>query len=169
MIKNYIECGQIVGTHGVSGEVRVNPWCDEPSFLTGFKQLYLDENGNNIINVKKARTANNVVLVKFENIDSIESAEKMRGKVVYIKRDDANLEGRHFIQEIIGCEVFDTENTILGKITDIINLPANDVWQIENNGNNYLFPAIDQFIVSIDVEKERIVINPLEGIFDHEN
>ena len=46
MIKKYIECGEIVGTHGIKGEVRVNPWCDTPAFLTKFKRFYLDKNGD---------------------------------------------------------------------------------------------------------------------------
>ena len=64
MIKKYIECGEIVGTHGIKGEVRVNPWCDTPAFLTKFKRFYLDKNGDSYINVLNARAANNITLVK---------------------------------------------------------------------------------------------------------
>ena len=170
MIKKYIECGEIVGTHGIKGEVRVNPWCDTPAFLTKFKRFYLDKNGDSYINVLNARAANNITLVKFENVDSVEKAEQLRGTIIYIKRDDANLGDRHFIEEIIGCTVYCSESgKSLGTVTDVIPLPANDVWQITNNGKDYLIPAIDDVIVSVNVANGKITINQLKGIFDDED
>ncbi len=170
MIKKFIECGQIVGTHGIKGEVRINPWCDTPAFLTKFKKFYLDKNGTECIKVINSRAANNITLVKFENTDSVEKAEKLRGTVIYIKRDDADLGDRHFIEEIIGCTVYCNESgESLGKVTDVIPLPANDVWQVTNNGKDYLVPAIDDVIVSVDVANDKIIINQLKGIFDDED
>jgi 16S rRNA processing protein RimM len=170
MIKEFIECGEIVGTHGVKGEVRVNPWCDTPAFLTKFKKFYLDNTGVANIKVISSRAANNITLVKFENIDSVEKAEKLRCTVIYIKRDDADLGNRHFIEEIIGCSVFCNETgKNLGVVTDVIPLPANDVWQISNDGKDYLIPAIDDVIVSVDVANDKIIINQLKGIFDDED
>ncbi len=170
MIKKFIECGEIVGTHGIKGEVRVNPWCDSPSFLTKFKKFYLDNDGTSFMNVNKVRAANNISLVKFENIDSIETAEKLRGTVLYINRNDADLDGRHFIEEIIGCVVYCNETgDKLGTVTDVIPLPANDVWQISNNGRDYLIPAIDEVIVSVEVADDKIIINRLKGLFDDED
>ena len=170
MIKEFIECGQIVGTHGIKGEVRVNPWCDTPAFLTKFKKFYLDDEGRECIKVIKSRAANNITLVKFENIDSVEDADKLRGTVIYIKRDDADLGDRHFIEEIIGCNVYCNDSgEKLGTVTDVIPLPANDVWQVTNNGKDYLVPAIDDVIVSVDVANDKIIINQLKGIFDDED
>ncbi len=170
MIKKFIECGEIVSTHGIKGEVKINPWCDSPRFLTKFKKLYLDEQGSSSLKVFSSRAANTVVLTKFENINSVEEAEKLRGTVVYIKRDDAGLNGRHFVQEIKGCIAYhcDTKEE-LGVVTDVISLPANDVWQISKNGKDYLIPAIDDVIVLIDVEKNSVIINPMKGIFDDED
>lgn len=170
MIIKFIECGKIVNTHGIKGEVKINPWCDSPDFLANFKVLYLDKDGSSHLNVEKSRAANNVVITKFENINSVEDAEKIRDTVVYIKRDDVGLNGRHFVQELKGCNVYHTENNeFLGVVTDIIQLPANDVWQITNDDKDYLLPAIDDVIISVDVENEKVVINPMKGIFDDEN
>ena len=170
MLKKYIECGEIVGTHGVRGEVRVNPWCDTPKFLTKFNKFYLTSDGLKYLEAEKVRPNNNIVLIKFLNIDTIESATELKGTKIYIKREDANIGNRHFIDELIGCEVFDSAtNNKLGDISDVTQLPSNDVWHIKMGDKEYLIPAIDSVIDSIDVENNRVIITPLKGIFDDED
>ena len=118
MLKQYLETGEIVGTHGIKGEARVHPWSDTPDFLCGFKTFYLDDEGKGNLKVKSSRVHGNMVLIKFDGYDTIEQTEKLRGKVIYIKRSDAKLpDGRSFIQDIIGCEAFDVDtNQKLGKV-----------------------------------------------------
>ena len=87
MKKQYLDSGKIVGTHGIKGEVRIEPWCDSPAFLSAFKKLYLDENGTSFIEVK-SRPHKNITLAKIKGVDAIEDAERYRGKIVYINRDD---------------------------------------------------------------------------------
>lgn len=172
MIKNFLELGEICGTHGVRGELRVNPWCDSPEFMTKFKTLYYDDSGSCAVRVVSARPHGNIVLMKLEGIDSVEKAQAMRGKMLYIRRSDAHLpEGSWFIAELIGCEVFDAddESKCLGTLTDVSQTGANDVWHITNKKGEYLIPAIPDVIVSTQVEENRVVIRPLKGIFDDEN
>ena len=110
MIKEYLEIGEIVGTHGVHGELRLNPWCDSPDFVSRFKTLYYDSNGSCAAQIKSARPHGNIVLLRIAGIDSVEQAQKMRGKILYMKRTDAKLpEGRYFIAELTGCSVFDAD------------------------------------------------------------
>lgn len=168
MRKPYLETGRIVGTHGVRGEMRVQPWSDDPSFLTGFKVFYLDGRGENRLEAEKVRPHGNVVLLKARGVDAIEEAEKLRGKVLYIDRADIRLEeGRHFIQDLIGCSVTDADTgETLGTLTDVSETGANDVWHVKREGREYLVPAIPDVIVKVDVDKEEIVLRPLKGIFD---
>ena len=170
MLIPYIECGQIVSTHGVKGEVRVNPWCDSPSFLTKFKKFYLDEKGEKEIKVISSRPANNVVLMKLEGINDINEAQKMRNTIIYISREDADIGDRYFIKELIGCKIYDAETkSLLGEVEDVTNAPANDVWHIKNEKGTYLVPAIDDVIVSVDVKECIGYIKPLKGIFEDED
>ncbi len=170
MKKEYLETGKIVGTHGVKGMVRIQPWADSGEFLKGFKKFYL-ENGTASLEVVRLSPHGNVVIAQFKNVDSIEDAETLRGKVIYIKRSDAKLpDGRYFVEELIGCTVFDADSGVtLGTLTDISATGANDVWHIKRAGKEYLVPAIDDVIVSVDIDAETIVIRPLKGIFDDEN
>lgn len=171
MLKKYLETGKIVGTHGVKGTVRVQAWSDSGAFLTKFKCFYLDKNGEASLKCKSVTPHGNVVLISFEGIDSIEKAESLRGKVLYLDRNDIDLpEGRYFIDDLIGCRVTDADSKkTLGTLTDVSATGANDVWHITDNGKEYLVPAIEDVIVSVDTNGGEIVLRPLKGIFDDEN
>lgn len=171
MRKEFIESGKIVGTHGIRGMVRIQPWCDSCEFLCNFKKLYINALGTECINITSAKPHGNVVIAAIKGIDTIEKAEALRGKVVYINRKDANLEDdRYFIQDIIGCKVFDADtNKLLGEISDVSATGANDVWHIKNGDKEYLIPCIDEVVISVDIDSDKVVIRPLKGIFDDEN
>ena len=171
MKKQFLETGKIVGTHGVRGGVRIQPWCDSPEFLCNFKKLYLDENGTEHLAVTSMKPHGNIVIATLKWVDSIEAAEKYRNKVLYMDRNDAPLEeGRYFISDLIGCEVFDnTTAKKLGILSDVSATGANDVWHIKDGEVEYLIPCIDEVVISVDIEKERIVISPLKGIFPDED
>lgn len=172
MIKEFLEIGEIVGTHGVRGEMRVNPWCDSPDYMTKFKTLYLDSNEGCAVQVKSARPHGNIVLLSVKDVDTVEKAQKMRGKVLFMKRSDAKLpKNKFFVAELIGCEVFDAddEQKRYGILSDVSRTGANDVWHIECEGKEYLIPAIPDVVVETDVEANRVTIRPLKGIFDDED
>ena len=170
MIKDYLELGQIVGTHGIRGELRVNPWCDTPEFAKKFKTLYFDSKGTNSVKVVSCRPHGNVILLALEGIDSIDKAEKYKNRILYIKRSDAHLpDGVWFIEELIGCNVYDADDNSVcyGEISDVSETGANDVWYItDENGNEYLIPAIKDVVIKTDVKNNSVFIRPLKGIFD---
>lgn len=171
MIKKFLETGKIVGTHGIKGMVRIQPWSDSGEFLTRFKAFYLDENGNSRLEVIKIQPHGGVVLAGFKGIETIEQAEKLRGSTLYIDRADAGLpDGRYFVEDIIGCGVFDADSgRKYGEISDVSKTGANDVWHILSDGREYLLPAIDEVVISVTPEHERIEIRPMRGIFDDED
>ena len=171
MKKQYLDSGKIVGTHGIKGEVRINPWCDSPEFLCAFKKLYLDSEGKTSIEVK-SRPHKNIALCKIKGVKTIEQAEKLRGKIVYINRSDIKLgEGVNFVQDLIGLEVKDAANgKVYGKITDVLRTGANDVYEITDSQNKkYLAPVIDEVVIEINVDEGYVLIRPMKGIFDDED
>ena len=171
MKKQFLETGKIVGTHGVRGEMRIQPWSDTVDFLCTFDTLYLDEKGEKALDIIASRPHGNVVLIKAKGVESISEVDTLRGKILYINRDDVALEeGRHFIDDLIGCSVSDADTAkSLGKLTDVSQTGANDVWHITAQGKEYLVPVIPDVVVSVDVDTGKIVIRPLKGIFDDEN
>ena len=166
----YLEIGKIVGTHAVRGEVRVDPWCDEPAFMKRFKTLYFDKAGAKAIRVLACRPHGNVVILKLEGIDTVEQAAALRGRVLYMRREDAKLpKEQYFIQDLLGCKVFDADDPahLYGTLTDVSKTGANDVWHItDEEGTEYLIPAIPPVVIDTDIDADRILIRPLKGIFD---
>ncbi len=170
MIKDYLEIGQIVSTHGIKGEVRLNPWCDGPEFVKRFKTLYCDNRGQKPLKVVACRPHGNVAVLKLEGVDTVEAARAMRNTVLYMKRADVNLpEGSWFISELIGCQVLDADdNTICyGTIKDVDSGAANDIWYILTpDEKEVLIPAIKDVVIRCDVADNKAYIRPLRGLFD---
>lgn len=170
MKKKFLEVGQIVSTQGLKGEMRVDPWCDSPEFICMFDELYL-ENGDTV-KITKSRVQKNVAIIKVEGIDTIEQADTMRRTVLYINRDDVELDDDvFFVQDILGCEVVDIDSKQnYGKVTDVLKTGANDVYQVtDESGKNYLIPVIDDVVIDTNVENGVISIRPMKGIFDDED
>ncbi|WP_411676265.1 ribosome maturation factor RimM [Caproicibacter sp.] len=171
MQKKYLEAGKIVGTHGIKGELRVQPWCDSAEFLTRFSTLYL-EAGNAPVHVLSSRVHKELLLMVLEGVDSVEKADTYRNKVLYLDRNDVTLpDGRYFMQDLVGLDVYDADTFLYyGTLTRVLRTGANDVYQITaQDHKNYLIPAVPEFILGIDLEKGKMMIRPIKGIFDDED
>lgn len=169
-MEQYLEIGKVVSTHGLRGELRVDPWCDSPQFLCQFKTLYLKK-GETKLSVS-SRPHKTIAIVKAKGIDTIEEAEKLRGRVLYINRSDARLApGEYFIQDLMGLDVIDIDTSKnYGKITDVLKTGANDVYQVtDEKKKDYLIPVIDDVVKEIDINGGKVLIKPLKGIFDDED
>ena len=130
MKQQYLPAGKIVSTHGLRGDVKILPWADSPEFLLDFDTVYL---AGKPYTVEDARVQKTCVLMKLAGVDSVEAAARLRDVVVEIDRDDAELpEGSMFIQDLIGLPVL-CEGKTLGKVKEILQLPANDVYVVEGD------------------------------------
>lgn len=170
MGKRYLEIGKIVGTHGIKGELRVEPWCDSPDFLNDFKTLYMGKEKEEL--TVKCRPHKNISIVTVQGITAVEQADLLRGKILYMDRNDANLgEDVFFIQDIIGLTVKDVNNgNIYGEITDVLKTGANDVYQItDSEKNNFLIPVINDVVKEVNIEQGFVAICPIKGIFEDED
>lgn len=169
MLKPYLAVGEIVSTHGVRGELRIKPWCDGPDFLKQFNYLYFDAEGKERVRVLSARPHGNIALLRLEGIDTAEKAQTLRGRTLYVDRRDVSLpENSWFIEDLIGCKVteLDTQK-VYGSITDVMKMPANDVWTVRGgDGKETLIPAIKSVVIKTDVENGIVFIKALKGLFD---
>jgi 16S rRNA processing protein RimM len=172
MIKDFLEVGQIVSTHGIRGEVRLNPWCDGPEFVKKFKTLYRDDKGAESFEVVSCRPHGNVAVMKLKGIDTVEQGRALKNTVLYMKRSDVNLpEGKWFISELISCEVLDADDDSVkyGVITDVDSGLANDIWYVKTaDDKEVLIPAIKDVVIKCDVADNKVYIRPLRGLFDED-
>ena len=161
MKKQFLEAGKIVNTHGVRGEVRIQPWADSPEFLSGFKRLYIDGEARRLIS---CRVHKECVIAKFEGLNDINEAMRLKNKIVYINRDDAKRpEGHHFISDTYGISVYDESGALLGTVSDVMTLPANDVYVVKGE-REILIPAVPEFVKELDLENERMTVKLIEGM-----
>lgn len=170
-IKQFLEIAKITATHGVRGEVRCQYYCDTAEVLCEFDELYFDK-GKKPVRVTRAYPHKNVVVMKLEGVDSIEQAQPLIGKILYLDRDDAQLdEDLFFIQDIIGLTVKDADTgEIYGRITDVYQNGAADVFSIKKaDGRELMFPNISEVVIKTDIEGGEMIIRPLKGLFDDED
>ncbi|MCR5600432.1 MAG: ribosome maturation factor RimM [Ruminococcus sp.] len=167
MKKEFLEAGKIVTTHGIRGEVKIMPYTDSPELLAEFDRLFIGKNHEEV-NIERSRVFKNTVIAKLEGIDTPEAAEALRNKVLYMHRDDLELDDdTYFIQDLIGMEVRDADTQqVYGTIADVMQTGANDVYVIKGADREYLVPAIADVVVSTDIDGNIMTIRPLDGLFD---
>lgn len=165
MLNQYLEVGKVTNVHGLMGEVKVQPWADSPEFLCQFKTLYVDE-AHFPMTVQRARVHKNMVIIKFEGPTDVPSALSLRNAILYIDRSDVDLpEGAFFLADIYGLEVRDAAtDEVLGKIADVLTLPANNVYVVKGGARELMIPAVPQFIAETNVEGGCLRVNLMEGL-----
>ncbi len=167
-MKQFLEIAKIVAVHGLRGEVRCQYYCDSAEVLCEFDELYFDK-GKTAVKIERAYPHKNVVIMRLEGVDSIEKAQPLVGKMLYLDRNDAELEeGLYFVQDIIGLTVKDADSgKVYGKITEVYQNGASDVYSIKQpDGSELMFPCIDEVVLKTDIEAGEMLIRPLKGLFD---
>ena len=109
------------------------------------------------------------MLLHLEGYDTPEQAETLRNQILYLNREDVELEeGTYFIQDLIGLDVVDADNgTVYGTLKDVLQTGANDVYVVQaEGGKELLIPAIPDVIVETNIEEHCMKIRPLEGLLD---
>ena len=166
-MESLLEVGQVVNTYGIKGFVKVVPLVDNNSQYKDFKVLYI-QNKNKIheLQIEEVKFSKNLVLLKFKGIETIEQAEELRNFYLQAKRSDIKLEeGAHFIVDLIGLEVYTEEGKLLGKLKEVLQPGANDVYIVEDETKKeILLPAIPDVIKKIDIANNKMIVKLLKGL-----
>ena len=158
-----IEIGQIVNTHGIKGEIKLNPWTDDLYDIEELDVLYF-ENGEEL-KIERSRVHKNTVIIKIKGIDSINDAEKLKGKILFTEKTPLP-EGRYYIKDLIGLTAVEEDKEI-GTLTDVFNTGANDIYEIKSKeGKTLYLPVIDGVIGDVDLENKKIYVTIPEGLED---
>ena len=159
-MKDTLVIGLITTTHGIKGEVKVYPYTDDIKRFSSLNHVYIDDKKYNIESVKYQK---NKVILKLENINSIEEAILFKNKTMEILREDAAPlpEGRYYIADIMGCMVYDEDGAFIGEVFDYIETKANDVYCVNHEGKELLIPIVEHIVPVIDIDEKKIIIKPL--------
>lgn len=154
----YFRIGEIARPHGVHGAVKVNPTTDDSRRFRGLKEAYLELHGDYVpVQILVSGITENSVIVEIAGYDTPEQANALRGKYLCVDRAHAVKlpKDTYFVADLIGCETFDTAGNAFGKVTDVLETGANDVYEIEKG--KLLVPALKRVLHEVDVEEKRIV------------
>lgn len=160
--------GKIINTHGLKGDVKVYPYTDDISRFEDIKYVYFnnDEEKIDILNVKYNK---NTLILKLKGIDSIELAEKILDTILYIDSDNLREleEDEYMISDLVGLEVYSSDNDYIGVISNVLQYTANDIYVVNTKDNKeILIPCVKEFISKISLSDKKVVINVIEGLID---
>lgn len=165
---DYIEVGKIVNTHGVRGEVKLNPSVDYVAELTEVDTFYVKTKTEYVkMHAERVRIHKNCAIIKLSGVDTMSEAESYRGKVIYIEKDMDLPEGEYYIEDLIGLSVLDEKEGNIGTLTDVFSTGAHDVYEVTTTtGQKVLIPAVSQFIKEINMANEQILVCLIEGMLE---
>lgn len=158
-MKKFLTIGEITKPHGIKGEVKVFPLTDDIQRFKKLKRVFID---GQEVKVSYVTVGHDRAILRLEGVDSVEEAEKLRKKLLVVPREEAVKleEDSYFIEDLKDCTVYDEEGLELGKVADVIQTGANDVYWIKKP-KELLIPAIRDVVLSVDVQAEKIIIKPI--------
>ncbi|MBR1746638.1 MAG: 16S rRNA processing protein RimM [Clostridia bacterium] len=156
-----ISVGKVLKAHGVHGEIKAECYTDTPSCLVRCKRLFIDKKEYAVV---KSRIQGDFLLIKFKNVDDMDSAERLRNQEIFAEKSDMPKlpQGRYYIGDLVGSSVI-LSDRIIGKLVDVLQYGAADVFVMRSvEGKEIMFPYVGEVIHSIDLEKQQIFLNKEE-------
>ena len=171
-MNKYVSVGKIVNFHGIKGEAKVGYSKNQQDFFTSLDTVYLKDKDNyTSLHILSAKPLKNMIIVKFEGIDSINDILELKGKLLFVEesviRENLN-EDEFLIDELVGLEVFDNENgQKLGFVIGVSNNGASDLISIKTNSKKIsLVPFVKAIVPIVDIKNKKIMINNIEGLLE---
>lgn len=169
-MEDMLRVGVITSTHGIAGEVKVFPTTDDPNRFKQLKEAVIRTKREDIpVHINGVKFFKNMVLLRFKEFDNINEVERFRQADLMVTRENAVPleEGQYFLCDLMGLTALDDEGNCLGKITDILQTGANDVYEItDDSGKSYLFPGIPDCLLKVSLEEGTITFHVMKGLMD---
>lgn len=167
----YLQIGKIVNTFGVKGEVKAIPLTDDVSRFDLLKEVYVEQDNQlKSYKIDKVKYQSAFVMLKFQGVDDIETAEKLKNCFIKVHRSRAVQlpKDSFFVCDLIGLKVYDEKEQYLGDLINVLQTGANDVYEVENQGKRIYIPALKAVVKSIDIQNAKISVELPRGLIDDE-
>ena len=162
-----LEVGKIINTHGLRGEVKVIPWTDTPNVFEDLETIYLKN--NDVLTISSVKYQKNNLIVKFKELGDINEAEKLKNQVLYAERSALGElpDGVYYIADLIGLSVRKETGEEVGKIKDVLQTGANDIYVVAREGaKDLLVPVIPNVVLSVDIDGGEVTVSLPDGLED---
>lgn len=166
-----ISVGKILNFHGIKGEVKVGYTKGKEQLIESLEKVFVTKNGiQKEYTVKSVRFHKQFALIKFEEINSINDVEEIKGFEIKIPKEQAEselTEDEFFVSDLIGAEVFNVDGEKIGEIKDVGTNGANEILEItDSNDQNHLVPFVKELVPVVDLNKHQIVVKDIEGLIE---
>ncbi len=160
-MERIVDVGRVANTHGITGELKFECWCDSPEFLQQFKTLQVGQAQYTVVSIRPHK---HLAIVRLEGVNTVEAAQAMKGRVVKADVSSVKLpEGRYFAADLIGLTVVDEQAQTVGTLAEVLFLPAHDVYVVRGE-REVMIPAVPAFIKDIDMAARRMQVALIEGL-----
>jgi len=161
----YITIGEVMGTQGQNGALRVMVLTEFPERFKRGARFYIE---GKLYTITTVRLSKETAIMQIEGIDTAEAAEQLRGKHLEIPLSERKTlpAGRYYHYEVIGLEVFTNTGVLLGRVSEILSTGSNDVYVVKDDGRETLIPAVKDIVKKIDLAQKRITIEVIEGLLN---
>lgn len=154
--------GRIGRAHGILGEATIEVRSDEPEkrFALGAK-LHSDEHG--VLTITSGRVHNGILLLGFTGFTDRNQIEKLRNTLLYaeVDIDEAGDDAHDYhVLQLIGCVAYLESGELFGEVSDVINLPGQDLLVVKTPTHESLIPFVHQLVPSVDIKAKRLVVIP---------
>jgi 16S rRNA processing protein RimM len=151
--------GEIAGSFGVRGEMKVQPLTDFPERFDTLTEVFVGRQ-RRVVTVERVRKQGDRFILKLEGIDTPEAVDTLRRAELAVPREQAMVlpEGHFYLEEIIGAAVFDESGGEVGTVRDVLRTGSNEVFVVRGGAGERLIPVIADAIASLDVAEKRIVV-----------
>ena len=159
-----LNVGRIGKAHGILGEATIEVRTDEAEdrFALGAR---LETDSHGVLTVASARVHNGILLLGFEGITNRNQVEELRNELLYADVDiDAPGfdEDDYHVLQLIGCTAYLDNGSEFGAVTEVLNLPGQDVLVIKTPNGEVMIPFVMQLVPEVDVRNKRMTVVPPE-------
>lgn len=170
-VEDLIVIAEIVKPWGTHGEVKALLHTDFPERFHWLSRVLVRKEGASeacSLTVRGIRSHGEAVLLSFAEVHTVEEAQRLCGQEILIPRNEVAplSEGEYYIFDLMGLEVVDLKERRIGRVVDVLSLPAHDVYVVQDQGHEVLLPAVQGIILEINVEAGRMVVDPPEGLVE---
>ncbi len=170
-----VRIGHIFRPHGVHGELKVEPETDDSSLFERLETVYVGSFADRAVphavaSVRYQESKRGLtIILKLDEVEGRDAAERLTKKFTFVPEEELPdlAEDEFFIHDLIGLDVVAEDGTVLGTVANILQMPAHDVYVVRRDGKpEAMIPAVDDFIIDIDLDGEQVVVRPIDGLLD---
>lgn len=163
----YTIVGVVTNTHGIKGALKVYPYTFDNNRFNEYGEVYIGEE-KLLVHISEVSFYKNLVILNFKEFDNINQVLKYKEAEIYIKTENRKKleKDNYYLADLLGCEVYDEDNNFYGHLDEVIQGASNDVYVIKNKSKLGYVPAVKEFIKEVDIDNKKIIIKPIEGMFE---